>query len=503
MKRKIKIIGRIIASILVFVLLLLTFSLLWAKNNYGNIGFEEIVFHLNMPLQGAAENFVYSYIKTALLPALLFSIGYVIFVYWRVKNTPIFPIYLRVLSFTLIIIIWAGMLMREADRAFAFGNYVVNQLKQSKLIENEYVDPQSVELRFPEKKRNLICIYIESAETSAQNRANGGVFEENYIPEMTEIAKNNISFSQSELLEGAAVAPASGWTIAGLVAETSGLPLKLYKYDDTKDGLDNAMGNYASFMPGATTLGDILSNEGYYNVFMAGSNFNFGGRTAYFTQHGSYEIWDYYTAIEKGKIDKDYHEWWGFEDEKLYSYAKEKILEVASKEQPFNFSMLTADTHHQNGYVCELCPNTYEGQYENVWACASKQLDEFLKWIQEQEFYENTTVAIMGDHCSMDSDFYQDITYDKHKGETVRKVYNAFVNSEVTPVNEKNRKFTTLDMFPSVLASLGVEIEGDRLGLGTNMFSEEETLSEKYGYEYFFDELNKKSSFFDNEILYP
>ena len=68
---------------------------------------------------------------------------------------------------------------------------------------------------------------------------------------------------------------------------------------------------------------------------------------------------------------------------------------------------------------------------------------------------------------------------------------------------EKNRLFTTLDLFPTTLAAMGVEIEGERLGLGTNLFSGEKTLPEKYGYEKMFEELKKKSLFYDNEILYP
>ena len=53
------------------------------------------------------------------------------------------------------------------------------------------------------------------------------------------------------------------------------------------------------------------------------------------------------------------------------------------------------------------------------------------------------------------------------------------------------------------MASLGVTIEGDRLALGTNLFSGEETLSEKYGYETLFTELDKKSIFYNLELLYP
>ena len=186
----------------------------------------------------------------------------------------------------------------------------------------------------------------------------------------------------------------------------------------------------------------------------------------------------------------------------MYQFAKEKLIELSKEEQAFNFSLLTVDTHTPEGYICELCEDYYEDKYANVWRCASKQLDGFINWIKEQEFYENTTVVILGDHSSMSKKLV-DVSYEKHIGSVDRKVYNAFINSVVEPVNEKNRMFTTLDMFPTILASMGVEIEGNKLALGTNLFSEEATLAEEYGYDFLFEELNKKSVFYNQKLLYP
>ena len=45
------------------------------------------------------------------------------------------------------------------------------------------------------------------------------------------------------------------------------------------------------------------------------------------------------------------------------------------------------------------------------------------------------------------------------------------------------REYSTFDAFPTTLASLGCSIQGDRLGLGVNLFSEEQTLIEQYGVE--------------------
>lgn len=534
------IVGKVVLYAIVFLTLLLTFSYHWTTREFGNIGFAEIIFTLNMPLQGTSSTFIVSYLLGALLPAVLLTAALVVLIAllhrWLKKKKPLLwgkwceKRGVRGAAWALVIAVWLGGLSYNAEGTFGFLSYFKSLTQQSSFIAEEYVSPADVKLTFPEKKRNLIYIFLESAETSAQDVASGGLMEENYIPEMTELAKENVSFSQSDLIEGASVAPLCGWTMAGMVAQTAGLPLKLFRTSDGNFGAssaepielennaegtvslaqneldkgdDNIMEKYPDFLPGAVALGDILKENGYHNVFMAGSDFVFGGRTNYCRQHGDYEILDYYVARRRKVIRPGYKVWWGFEDEILYRWARDELTKLSEADEPFNFSMITVDTHHQDGYVCNLCQDRYAEQYANVWRCASEQVTAFVDWCKQQPFYENTTIVIAGDHCSMDSDFYKEYTYDKHNGETVRKTYNVFINSAVQPVREKNRLFTTLDMFPSTLAALGVQIEGERLGLGTNLFSDAPTLPEKYGYEIMFEELRKKSLFYDNEILYP
>ena len=66
---------------------------------------------------------------------------------------------------------------------------------------------------------------------------------------------------------------------------------------------------------------------------------------------------------------------------------------------------------------------------------------------------------------------------------------------------EGERKFGTFDMFPTTLAAMGCRIEGNRLGLGTNLFSEVETLTEMFGYDRLDQELQKNSEFYNEELL--
>lgn len=362
----------------------------------------------------------------------------------------------------------------------------------STYIEENYVDPKSVEIKAPADKQNLIYIYVESLESSLFSTENGGNFNSSVIPNLEEVALNNLNFSNKTSLGGAYVPYGSGWTIAGMVSSTAGIPLKLpFGSNDYTGG--------GKFLPGAYTLGDVLEKNEYHNYLLIGSEAEFGGRKFYFDYHGNYKIYDYNYAKENSWIDYDYREWWGYEDKKLYEFAK-NILNDISKDEPFNLTMLTADTHATDGYVDKNCETVYDEQYLNAYNCTDKMLGDFIKWIQEQDFYENTTIVIVGDHLTMQGNIFDIFDADENKW-TERKAYNTIINSRESTENNKNRNFTTFDLYPTVLSSLGFKIEGDRLGLGTNLFSDKKTLLEKSNYDDFNSELEKKSAFYEEKIF--
>ena len=53
-----------------------------------------------------------------------------------------------------------------------------------------------------------------------------------------------------------------------------------------------------------------------------------------------------------------------------------------------------------------------------------------------------------------------------------------------------------MDLFPTMLSAMGYKIQGDRLGLGTDLFSGTPTLAEEMGYEELNDEVQKYSQYF-------
>lgn len=280
--------------------------------------------------------------------------------------------------------------------------------------------------------------------------------------------------------------PGATWTIGAMFAQSTGLPLNIPIEQ-------NSMNTQDSFFPDIISIGDILESAGYSQTLMIGSDAEFGGRKLFYESHGDYDIFDYNYAAENSLIPEGYRVWWGFEDKRLFEFAKDKLTELAAQDQPFNLTMLTVDTHFEDGYQCEDCPDLYgDNVYANVMACSSRQVSEFVQWIQQQPFYENTTIVISGDHPTMDSDFCEDVPEDY-----TRKVYTTYINAGTENEWNTYRTYTTFDNFPTTLASLGVSVEGERLGLGTNLFSSKETLSEVFGYERESQEISKRSALID------
>ncbi len=375
--------------------------------------------------------------------------------------------------------------------------YIVRQCTNSTFYEERYVDPKKAVITAPEKKRNLICIYIESMEVSYTDKAHGGISQSDMIPELTELAKEGITFSakDSKRLNGAEPIAGTNYTMGSLIAQTSGVPSILPIGDN---GMGNE--NYKEFLPGLYTLGEVLRDNGYQRMFMVGSSIEFSGCNIYLGTHGDYEVRDHLYYLNNGPLPKGYKVWWGFEDEKLFEFAKEEITKLAASDKPFYFSMMTMDTHFMDGYNCKLCKNEYDIQYSNVIACSSKQIGQFIDWLKQMPFYDNTTVVLVGDHPTMDSDYISKL--DGYSDNYTRLSYLTILNSALPYTLDKTRAFTQMDMYPTTLAALGFTVEGDKLGIGVNLFKDCPTVLEELGYERFQEQLEMHSKFYDNHLIY-
>jgi len=469
---------------------LTTRGIQWMFQEWTHLRIEELIFTLSNPVTGANSQLYYDF-AFVVVPIMLLAIALV------VASATSSGLRLRARAFVFVVSAFIGVAFMLSALGYAWNRleistFVLNQGVTSDFIDRYYVDPHDIDLVFPEQPRNLIFIYLESMETTFADKESGGAFEVDIIPELTQLGLENETFSGSnQQINGGAILPWGHFTTGGMFAQTAGLPLVISTLGDMDD-----LRHQNNFFPGLGTLGGILEGEGYFQALLVGSDAEFGGRELYYTEHGNFKIWDWGYVNENGLIPKDHRVWWGFEDWRLYEIAQEKLLEMAAADQPFHLTMLTVDTHQTDGWLCEKCPDSFDTQYANVMHCGSIQVNNFVNWARQQDFFENTTIIISGDHITHDGAFVEGID-----SEYRRRTFVAVINAPLDPVEPTwNRQYSTIDMFPTTLAALGVDIPGNQLGLGANLFSDVPTLIERFDLQYVTDEMMKSSEFINNLI---
>ena len=337
------------------------------------------------------------------------------------------------------------------------------------MYDKYYVDPSEVHVDFPEKKQNIIMIYLESIESTFASKKNGGIFEKSIIPELEEIAvdKKNTHFSDTDKMGGVGWYIYAHFTLASWLAMQAGIPLKPYRFKETL------------FFPAITTLGDIFSINDYKMYMTVPYGRNAHGASFIFQTHGNSTIF----GIEDAKKEIDIPENFLYDngnmmcDAAVYNFSKKAIPKIASEGKPFVYLFETLDTHIPRGKLCPLCRNDTNTQFNCVRKCASRQVGDFVNWFKEQPFYHNTTLFITGDHLAMGND----VSSTKEGAHAHRSVYNVLINPVINAPDgvKKHRLFSPFDWFPTILAAIGCKVHGERLGLGTNLYSGMKTLTEQ------------------------
>lgn len=362
-------------------------------------------------------------------------------------------------------------------------------LHSSDFVEDHYVAPTDDILHFPDKPKNLIHIYMESVENSFYDRANGGYFDQNFMPDLAQLTDENTTFSHNDGYGGPLETVGSDHSLAGMLNFQAGVPMLPHFYDHSNFGRMS--------YPDFRTLGDILHDHGYVNELMLGSNSGWHNMGDYYRRHGKFEVFDYFTAQERQLIAPEYLVWWGFEDDKLYEFAKDEMTRLAHRGKPFYFLLENADTHAPGGYVsANMTDHPSNQQMLNVVHYSQRQTVALVRWIQQQDWYRDTVIIVTGDHKSHDTKFFNQVDPAYQ-----RTIVNTFINASLpNPGWERthNRQFAPFDFFPTIVASLGITIDGDRLGLGVNLYSGRKTLLEEYGADKIQDALYRRNPFYEN-----
>lgn len=183
---------RVFFGLLLFVGALSFFVAKWYIDVYGQTGFDSVQFSLFSGVGDVQSGLITAFLEEALFPAAVATV-LVGGVFWFASDrrialrlgkkvrVPIFPMH-RAVSGLLSAAFCGGCVWNAAKRV-ELPAYVESRRQQISLYAAEYVDPAEVNITFPEQKRNLLDIFLESMETTFFSREEGGALSHNVIPE--------------------------------------------------------------------------------------------------------------------------------------------------------------------------------------------------------------------------------------------------------------------------------------------------------------------------------
>jgi phosphoglycerol transferase len=459
---------KVVRPLLRFSLYFFGFFLLcqsrWLEKNFGHVGLDQIFYHLKFGgdnLLSADHKIVLSFIKWCLLLPCLFSLFTILFerTVWSIRvrgwkataerikaslNAYVIPplrLIGRMTSGKAPLLLILVALLYWAGKVSAIG-YVKSYFGED-YFRSHYVPPAGVKAEALGERKNLVLIYVESLETTYGNRS---IFGRNLLSSLDKL--NGVSFTKYEQV------PGTSWTIAGITATQCGIPLKSVSvYDGNQNGERST-----TFLPGAVCLGDILKSYGYKNVFLGGASLEFAGKGKFLENHGYSERYGREEWVAAGNNSADMSGW-GLYDDKLFENAKFKLKELHDAGRPFNLTILTVDMHHPQGTSSAYCAEQYSEAFQDIVECTANLVANFVQYIKANNYLQDTNVVILGDHLAMTNS-----VADKLKRAPHRYVYNSFISDH--PLKKNREEIVHFDLFPTILAFLGIEVPQGRLALG-------------------------------------
>ncbi|MBQ3032492.1 MAG: hypothetical protein IJD29_08405, partial [Anaerotignum sp.] len=161
--------------VLLFLGCLSFFSARWYITEFGDTGFDSILYTLFSEMSGTDSAVIMDFMTTAILPALVAFVVLSI-LFWKLGK----KVKTRLISLVLSVV-----MLGSAAVTVDLPGYIYYVSQQSTIYQDKYVDPLKAEITFPEEKRNLIYIFLESMENTYMSADVGGALDRNTMPELT------------------------------------------------------------------------------------------------------------------------------------------------------------------------------------------------------------------------------------------------------------------------------------------------------------------------------
>ena len=264
--RVLQAIALVALCLLILIAFLCFFSAAWYVRIFGRIGFDSIIDTLTSGMGGVSTDLIDHYLAGAVLPTLICTVLVILPLFWagkpllRIRSITLFPIP-RWIASLLAVALSLGLLFYAAFDV-ELVDYLINSNRTGALYQDEYKDPNGVTITFPEEKRNLIYIMLESMETSYLSEDLGGALPYNLIPELTQLAQDNINFSHNTSVGGFREVTGTSWTVGAMVGHTAGIHLKV------PDGITDWQNGQCDAVASVEIVTD---NEAVKNALISGS----------------------------------------------------------------------------------------------------------------------------------------------------------------------------------------------------------------------------------------
>ena len=242
-------------------------------------------------------------------------------------------------------------------------------------------------------------------------------------------------------------------------------------------------------------MSDILADLGYKQDYFSNLDSSFGGNKFFFESH-KIKVLDLPYFQSQNLVPKDLPQdmqgIWGLKDAELFKLAKNHI-ESKSDSEPFALYISTIDTHStENAWVDNVQCAGLDASYTSAIRCTDKIISDFVEWVQDSRFGENTTIIILGDHLSHQQGFFPT--------NAKRFVYNVFINAKFSQKPRanltKNRTLSHFDITPLILDSIGLRVEA--FGLGRNPLYGETLLESEFSVDDFNKSLMQRNKIYDS-----
>ena len=423
----------------------------WMPATFGDVSLGQILFHWRY--LGATGSIGKVYATEFVIQCLLWPLAAAVLAIWfeRRAMRPLIarsgPLWRRRLFLaasvtpTLVIIGCTGVLAwRTSALQFLWPQ------SDNGYFATHYVPPATARVAAA-KRMNLVLIYVESLESSY---GRPDVFGRDLLASLTELRP--LSFETYEQL------PGTGYTMAAIVSTQCGVPMQMVGFLDWRQQGEQTR----QFLPRAVCLGDILSAQGYRNVFMGGANLDFSGKGKFLSQHRFGDAYGRNEWLQLG-IPKARLSGWGLHDDDLFEQAKSKLRELHAAGQLFNLTLLTVDTHWPSGYVSPRCKERDVKALDGVVECTTRMVADLIAFARASGYDEDTNIVVIGDHLSPPNSLSGELSKVGR-----RTIYNAFFARDQPKPNRST--IVHFDMLPTILDFIGMRPEGGRAGLGFSAF---------------------------------